>query len=106
MERVRRLRIIIERLPGRFLFAMTILFSVSLALNSSGAVMLAAGIRSVAALPTRLESQPAARPEIASLLQPHLEPELPIRAAFYYPWFPQGWTQQGIFPYTNYHPSL
>ena len=31
---------------------------------------------------------------------------LPIRAAFYYPWFPEAWTQQGIYPYTNYHPSL
>ena len=29
----------------------------------------------------------------------------PIRAAFYYPWFPQAWTQQGIYPYTHYHPS-
>ncbi len=30
----------------------------------------------------------------------------PIRAAFYYPWFPGGWTQHGIYPYTNYKPSL
>ena len=30
----------------------------------------------------------------------------PIRAAFYYPWFPGGWTQLGIYPYTNYKPSL
>ena len=29
----------------------------------------------------------------------------PLRAAFYYPWFPEAWTQQGIYPYTNYHPS-
>ncbi len=28
-----------------------------------------------------------------------------IRAAFYYPWFPGGWNQQGVDPYTNYHPS-
>ncbi len=34
------------------------------------------------------------------------QPAFPIRAAFYYPWFPNAWTQQGIFPYTNYHPSL
>ena len=26
----------------------------------------------------------------------------PIRAAFYYPWFPEAWTQQGQTPYTNY----
>ncbi len=30
----------------------------------------------------------------------------PIRAAFYYPWFPEAWTQQNIYPYTNYQPSL
>jgi hypothetical protein len=29
----------------------------------------------------------------------------PVRAAFYYPWFPQAWTQSGRFPFTNYHPS-
>jgi hypothetical protein len=29
----------------------------------------------------------------------------PVRAAFYYPWFPQAWTQQGIYPFTHYHPS-
>lgn len=33
------------------------------------------------------------------------QPAFPIRAAFYYPWFPQAWSQQGIFPYTNYTPS-
>jgi hypothetical protein len=32
--------------------------------------------------------------------------EFPIRAAFYYPWFPQAWSQKGIFPYTRFHPSL
>jgi hypothetical protein len=31
---------------------------------------------------------------------------LPVRAAFYYPWFPHAWTQGGISPYTNYEPSL
>jgi glycosyl hydrolase family 99 len=31
---------------------------------------------------------------------------LPLRAAFYYPWFPEAWTQQGISPYTKYTPSL
>ncbi len=30
---------------------------------------------------------------------------LPIRAAFYYPWFPEAWTQQGIYPYTRYTPT-
>ena len=30
----------------------------------------------------------------------------PIRAAFYYPWFPQSWDQNGMNPFTHYHPSL
>jgi Glycosyl hydrolase family 99 len=29
----------------------------------------------------------------------------PIRAAFYYPWFPEAWTQSGQRPFTNYRPS-
>jgi hypothetical protein len=29
----------------------------------------------------------------------------PIRAAFYYPWFPQAWSQDGISPFTVYHPT-
>lgn len=29
-----------------------------------------------------------------------------IRAAFYYPWFPQAWKQRGMDPYTQYHPAL
>ena len=31
---------------------------------------------------------------------------LPVRAAFYYPWFPEAWNQQGYNPFTNYTPSL
>jgi hypothetical protein len=34
------------------------------------------------------------------------QPEFPIRAAFYYQWFPEGWRQDGTFPYTVYTPSL
>lgn len=30
----------------------------------------------------------------------------PIRAAFYYPWFPEAWNQLGINPYTMYAPTL
>lgn len=33
----------------------------------------------------------------------HTGPE-PVRAAFYYPWFPEAWDQDKIFPYTNFHP--
>ncbi len=38
--------------------------------------------------------------------QPDWQPAFPIRAAFYYPWFPEAWTQLDIYPYTNYHPQL
>ena len=34
------------------------------------------------------------------------QPSFPIRAAFYYPWFPQAWTQLSIYPYTYYTPLL
>jgi hypothetical protein len=33
------------------------------------------------------------------------QPTFPIRAAFYYPWFPETWGSSGD-PFTNYHPSL
>jgi hypothetical protein len=29
----------------------------------------------------------------------------PLRAAFYYPWFPEAWNQSGMNPFTHYHPS-
>ncbi|MGZ6269214.1 MAG: hypothetical protein ACXWMU_01430 [Candidatus Limnocylindrales bacterium] len=35
-----------------------------------------------------------------------IQPSFPIRAAFYYPWFPETWGQVGVDPFTNYHPSL
>ena len=35
-----------------------------------------------------------------------LQPAFPIRATFYYPWFPETWSQGGIDPFTNYRPSL
>lgn len=31
---------------------------------------------------------------------------LPLRAAFYYPWFPGHWSEAGITPFTRYHPTL
>ena len=37
---------------------------------------------------------------------PGSQPPLPVRAAFYYPWFPESWKQQGMDPFTKYHPSL
>jgi hypothetical protein len=37
---------------------------------------------------------------------PAPEPSGPIRAAFYYPWFPNAWSQHGIYPYTRFEPEL
>ncbi len=49
---------------------------------------------------------PTSIPATATPAGTNYQPAAPIRAAFFYPWFPQAWTQQGIFPFTNYHPSL
>ena len=55
------------------------------------------------------QSQPALQPTdpIPTATIPDM-PRLsfPIRAAFYYPWFPNSWKQQGMDPFTHYHPSL
>ena len=63
-----------------------------------------------AAKPTRPTRKPTATPVSATPAptQPpgaDPQPALPLRAAFYYPWFPEAWTQSGIYPYTNYSPS-
>src|SRR5207249_6574311 len=34
------------------------------------------------------------------------EPQLPIRSAFYYPWFSQAWHQQGLAYFSHYMPTL
>jgi hypothetical protein len=49
---------------------------------------------------------------IVSLLGPGHSPgraaalPAPIRAAFYYPWYPSAWRQKGVYPYTRYKPTL
>jgi hypothetical protein len=44
--------------------------------------------------------------DVATVPAPTPQPTFPIRAAFYYPWFPEAWNQLGINPYTKYHPTL
>jgi hypothetical protein len=34
------------------------------------------------------------------------QPGLPLRGAFFYPWFPEAWDQAGFDPFTRYSPSL
>ncbi|HEY3345570.1 MAG TPA: hypothetical protein VGJ97_11620 [Anaerolineaceae bacterium] len=54
----------------------------------------------------RPSATPKPDPTPAPVLGGDPQPAFPIRAAFYYPWFPNAWNQLGIFPYTNYHPGL
>ena len=34
------------------------------------------------------------------------QPSFPIRAAFYYAWYPEAWFRDPVFPYSLFHPSL
>ncbi len=34
------------------------------------------------------------------------QPAFPIRATFYYGWYPEAWSRAAIYPYTRFHPSL
>jgi hypothetical protein len=34
------------------------------------------------------------------------QPSFPIRATFYYAWYPEAWTRDGVFPYSKLRPSL
>jgi Glycosyl hydrolase family 99 len=34
------------------------------------------------------------------------QPSFPIRAAFYYAWYPEAWWRDPLFPYSRFHPSL
>ena len=42
---------------------------------------------------------------LAVLLPVGVASGAPIRAAFYYPWFPEAWHQRGIDPFTQFTPS-
>ena len=58
-----------------------------------------------AAAPSLTATQPATATPTPNLpAMPGLS--FPIRAAFYYPWFPNSWKQSGMNPFTHYHPSL
>jgi hypothetical protein len=34
------------------------------------------------------------------------QPVFPIRAAFYYAWYPEAWSRDAVFPYSRFQPSL
>jgi acid phosphatase type 7 len=55
-----------------------------------------------------VDPTPAARDWTIQTAQPppgDAQPGFPIRAAFYYPWFPEAWNQNGMYPYTKYTPT-
>lgn len=87
-----------------FLFLLTAACSPSVKVNQPAGALSASQKESTPALPapaaTQKESIPALPAPTAT--------EIPvrIRAAFYYPWFPEAWKQQGYNPFTNYSPSL
>jgi acid phosphatase type 7 len=59
--------------------------------------------------PPQPEPSPAPQPAPSPAPQPEptgVQPTPPIRAAFYYPWFPEAWNQKSTFPYTNFSPTL
>src|SRR5436190_2425829 len=39
-------------------------------------------------------------------VRPGAAATVPLRGAFYYAWYPYNWSQQGIYPYSQYTPSL
>jgi hypothetical protein len=53
--------------------------------------------RTAGAAPSQVSATPQPLPATSNTL--------PIRAAFYYPWFPEAWSQQGARPFTHYHPA-
>jgi D-xylose transport system ATP-binding protein len=34
------------------------------------------------------------------------QPTFPIRASFYYAWYPEAWSRYGLFPYSKFRPTL
>jgi hypothetical protein len=52
---------------------------------------------------SRLTATP---PQLTIVVGADPQPSFPIRAAFYYPWFPESWNQQGFNPFTVYTPTL
>jgi Glycosyl hydrolase family 99 len=56
-----------------------------------------------------VDPTPAVRDWTISVSEPpppsDTQPGFPIRAAFYYPWFPEAWNQSGIYPFTKYTPT-
>ncbi len=103
--------------PGMYSFALTTPSSTALSLASREAtnkpqLVLTLGSTATSTPIATATVPPPAATSTATVLpstatpNANYQPAAPIRAAFFYPWFPEAWTQHSIFPYTNYHPSL
>lgn len=69
------------------------------------AAALAIAVGATGTAPVRVTDAPPPVPTAATVATAIPQPEPPIRAAFYYPWFPEAWTQNGSFPYTKFKPT-
>jgi hypothetical protein len=53
-----------------------------------------------------LQAPSPARQVVAAQPPSAPQPEPPITAAFLYPWYPSHWSENGVYPYTNFTPWL
>lgn len=65
--------------------------------------LLGRGFAAAAVMAVLTASSASAIPKIASAPS---SITLPARGTFFYPWFPEAWTQKGFSPFTRYTPSL
>ncbi len=82
-----------------------IVINISSYVKGPGTYSLALTSASPAVIDFASRESGAASPRLVLTLN-SAQPSFPIRAAFYYPWFPSGWTQLGIYPYSHYNPLL
>jgi hypothetical protein len=62
-------------------------------------------LESTGATATTLASRESGRAPRLRLTTGGKQPTAPIRAAFFYDWYPEAWRQQGLDPFTHYTPS-
>ncbi len=66
----------------------------------------AAILSALASLAVLVSLLAAASHSVSSAASEGYQPEPPIAAGFFYPWYPSHWAADGVFPFTNYTPSL
>jgi len=88
--------------PARVLTCVLVVITVVVSACTSGPTTQPAAVSQPATADPRSAEADSTPPRIVDGGQP----SFPIRAAFYYQWFPEGWRQGGVFPFTAYTPSL